>query len=501
MAGSSSSLKFTGAGNGNELPNNFPEGVRVLVVDDDPTCLMIIDKKLKKCNYTVTLCNKAETAIALLRENKNTCDIVLSDVRMPGMDGFKLLQLIGLEIDIPVILMSADDSPSVMMKGIDQGACDYIIKPVSIEVLRSIWLHVVRSRKPKSQCQGERQLALVVHEEANQPQQLIEYAGCTSPENERRKGKMVKRRKDREDEYEDPDESSSSKKPRVVWTLELHQKFVEAVNLLGLERAVPKKILELMGVPGITRENIASHLQKYRLYLKRMKNMKHPRDIDAAFMDFLSRGYELQGLTGRGQFSNQPLPPFQTNSLIDRLSNSRSLAPMSGTGQRIRFLFEDPRFLVNPPNAEQKQYLVMNSTPSHQYSFNGVNSQALVPMPDPSHGQNLFSNGMLANGLGSNVSGSGIGPGYNCYGSNQIQMNIDPVPQNMTFTDWMTYPTSPTMGLPSTSFALEGTGTLGDNSGDNQPDLLSSLLDQTMEGVGPMGTGLEFDGYDFDDLP
>lgn len=133
--------------------------------------------------------------------------------------------------------MSVDDSPSVMMKAIEGGACDYIIKPVSMDVLRSIWLHVVKSRKPKCQCQSERQLALVVHETANQHQQLIEYAGYTSPDNERRKGKMkmIKRRRDKEDEYEDPDESSSLKKQRVVWTLELHQRFVEAVNILSLE--------------------------------------------------------------------------------------------------------------------------------------------------------------------------------------------------------------------------------------------------------------------------
>ncbi|XP_076942369.1 two-component response regulator ARR2-like [Bidens hawaiensis] len=237
MTRTSSSLKFTGAGNSNELPDNFPEGLRVLVVDDDQTCLKIIDKKLKKCNYEVTLCNKAENAITLLRENKKVFDIVLSDVRMKGMDGFRLLQLIGLEMDhIPVVMMSVDDSPSVMMKAIDQGACDYIIKPVSIEVLRSLWLHVVRSRKPKCQCQSDRQLALVVHEAANQPQQLIEYAGYTSPDNERRKGKMIKRRRDKEDEYEDLDESSSLKKQRVVWTLELHQRFVEAVYILSLEK-------------------------------------------------------------------------------------------------------------------------------------------------------------------------------------------------------------------------------------------------------------------------
>lgn len=62
----------------------------------------------------------------------------------------------------------------------------------------------------------------------------------------------------------------ASKKPRLVWTPELHARFMNAVNHLGVKNAVPKTILQLMNVEGMTRENVASHLQKYRLYLKRL---------------------------------------------------------------------------------------------------------------------------------------------------------------------------------------------------------------------------------------
>ncbi|KAL2508786.1 Uncharacterized protein Fot_32433 [Forsythia ovata] len=65
------------------------------------------------------------------------------------------------------------------------------------------------------------------------------------------------------------DESNNKKKPRMVWTREMHQKFLEAIEILGPENAVPKKIVEIMNVPGLTRENVASHLQKYRDCRKR----------------------------------------------------------------------------------------------------------------------------------------------------------------------------------------------------------------------------------------
>ncbi|GMQ02126.1 hypothetical protein CsSME_00048498 [Camellia sinensis var. sinensis] len=73
-----------------------------------------------------------------------------------------------------------------------------------------------------------------------------------------------KKRKDAENRHDDKDfvDPSSVKKARVVWTVDLHQKFVKAVNQIGFDRVGPKKILDLMNIPWLTRENVASHLQK-----------------------------------------------------------------------------------------------------------------------------------------------------------------------------------------------------------------------------------------------
>lgn len=48
---------------------------------------------------------------------------------------------------------------------------------------------------------------------------------------------------------------------QVDWTPELHKKFVQAVEQLGVDQAIPSRILELMKVEGLTRHNVASHLQ------------------------------------------------------------------------------------------------------------------------------------------------------------------------------------------------------------------------------------------------
>ncbi|KAI4363964.1 hypothetical protein MLD38_020114 [Melastoma candidum] len=97
------------------------------------------------------------------------------------------------------------------------------------------------------------------------------------------------------------------KRPRLVWTPQLHKRFVDAVAHLGIKNAVPKTIMQLMSVDGLTRENVASHLQKYRLYLKRMQGLSSSGSVNGAL-----------GINGGGNvvdpatdhlFASGPMPP------------------------------------------------------------------------------------------------------------------------------------------------------------------------------------------------
>ncbi|CAK9168612.1 unnamed protein product [Ilex paraguariensis] len=64
--------------------------------------------------------------------------------------------------------------------------------------------------------------------------------------------------------------SQGKRKVKVDWTPELHRRFVQAVEQLGVDKAVPSRILEVMGIDCLTRHNIASHLQKYRSHRKHL---------------------------------------------------------------------------------------------------------------------------------------------------------------------------------------------------------------------------------------
>ena len=137
-------------------------------------------------------------------------------------------------------VMSADDEKHVVMKGVTHGACDYLIKPVRIEALKNIWQHVVRKRK--DEWKDFEQSGSV--EEGDRQQKQSEDADYSSSANEGN-WKSSKRRKDDEDEAEERDDTSTLKKPRVVWSIELHQQFVAAVNQLGIDSMFLSRMLYL----------------------------------------------------------------------------------------------------------------------------------------------------------------------------------------------------------------------------------------------------------------
>ncbi|KAK9706280.1 hypothetical protein RND81_07G114600 [Saponaria officinalis] len=250
--------------------------MRVLVVDDDLTCLKLMHNLLRKCQYSVTTTNRAKDALKILKERRDKFDIMISDVEMPDMDGIKLLQLVGLEMNIPVIMLSSYSDTKRVMQGIRNGACDYLVKPVRIQELQNIWQHVVRRNKSITLKRPLPSVVEQVNRESNQN-------NVNAANSERLKGKSPEENlsggddnNDGDDEQEDSgrenEDSTHQKKPRLFWSVELHQKFVDAVNSLGIEKAFPKKILDMMNVEGLTREKVASHLQKYRLYLRKVNS-------------------------------------------------------------------------------------------------------------------------------------------------------------------------------------------------------------------------------------
>ncbi|KAF8099615.1 hypothetical protein N665_0241s0048 [Sinapis alba] len=409
----------SGVAGGSSNSDPFPVGLRVLVVDDDPTCLMILERMLRTCLYRVTKCNRAEIALSLLRKNKYGFDIVISDVHMPDMDGFKLLEHVGLEMDLPVIMMSADDSKSVVLKGVTHGAVDYLIKPVRIEALKNIWQHVVRKKRNEWNV-SEHSGSVEETGGGDRQQQRDDADNNSSSANNEGSWRSSRKRKEGEvdEQGDDKEDTSSLKKPRVVWSVELHQQFVAAVNQLGVDKAVPKKILEMMNVPGLTRENVASHLQKYRIYLRRLGGVsQHQGNMNHSFMTGQDpsfgpistlNGFELQALAAAGQLPAQSLAQLQAAGLARPSSLTKpgmSVSPL--VDQRSIFSFENPKIrhgqmMNSGSGGGNKQMNLLHGVPMgmepRQFAGGGhmrVQQQQQISGGGRVAGQNVQSSGMM----------------------------------------------------------------------------------------------------------
>ncbi|XWS54136.1 hypothetical protein CRYUN_Cryun10bG0062900 [Craigia yunnanensis] len=96
--------------------------------------------------------------------------------------------------------------------------------------------------------------------------------------------------------------NQGKRKVKVDWTPELHRRFVQAVEQLGVDKAVPSRILELMGIDCLTRHNIASHLQKYRSHRKHLL----AREAEAASWTHRRQMYGAATPAGGGKRDMNP---------------------------------------------------------------------------------------------------------------------------------------------------------------------------------------------------
>lgn len=109
----------------------------ILIVDDDPLNRVVLDNTLSD-EYSISLCASGEEAVSYLESN--TVDLIISDIRMPGMSGYDLLEKLKEKqstYSIPFIIISASNSYNDEAKGLEMGAMDYITKPFSPVIVKA----------------------------------------------------------------------------------------------------------------------------------------------------------------------------------------------------------------------------------------------------------------------------------------------------------------------------------------------------------------------------
>ncbi|XP_059078171.1 two-component response regulator ORR3-like, partial [Cryptomeria japonica] len=117
----------------------------VLAVDDSAIDRKVIEKLLKNSSYKVTAVDSGRKALEFLglcddhnvvnEKNELKVNMIMTDYCMPGMTGYELLKRIKQESrlkEIPVIIMSSENEPSRMSRCMDEGAEEFILKPVQM---------------------------------------------------------------------------------------------------------------------------------------------------------------------------------------------------------------------------------------------------------------------------------------------------------------------------------------------------------------------------------
>jgi DNA-binding NtrC family response regulator len=119
---------------------------RIVVIDDEVNAAAALETLLKEDGYEVARANDAHTGLALLE--KIDADIVLTDLRMPGMDGLDLLAKVKeIRPETMVLLMTAYGTVKTAVRAIKLGAEDYLAKPIDVEELEVILQRVLEKKR------------------------------------------------------------------------------------------------------------------------------------------------------------------------------------------------------------------------------------------------------------------------------------------------------------------------------------------------------------------
>ena len=109
----------------------------IMVVDDEPTILRLLDRTLKPAGYDVVLASEGSLVLKLLEQHSP--DLVILDIMMPGLNGFQVLRLMRQRSSVPVMMLTARREAETVRDALNLGADDYVRKPFqTLELLARI---------------------------------------------------------------------------------------------------------------------------------------------------------------------------------------------------------------------------------------------------------------------------------------------------------------------------------------------------------------------------
>ena len=106
---------------------------KVLIIDDDPAMTELVALLLKMHGLDAYMANSGEDGLEMIK--KISPDVIILDLMMPDMDGWQVCTQVRSFSAVPILILSALDSPGLVARALDGGADDYLVKPVPSGVL------------------------------------------------------------------------------------------------------------------------------------------------------------------------------------------------------------------------------------------------------------------------------------------------------------------------------------------------------------------------------
>ena len=106
---------------------------RILIIEDDPAILKVLQRGLAYEGYTVDVATDGRSGLNLAHDHHP--DLVILDWMLPGMDGLEVCRRLRLQGGLPILMLSAKDTIQDRVQGLDAGADDYIVKPFNLDEL------------------------------------------------------------------------------------------------------------------------------------------------------------------------------------------------------------------------------------------------------------------------------------------------------------------------------------------------------------------------------
>ena len=107
--------------------------VKLLVIDDDSAVTDLLSLLLRSHDFEVGATNNSTDGLSMIRDNSP--DVVILDLMMPDMDGWQICKAVREFSQVPIIILSALNDPSMIASVLDAGADDYLTKPTPSRVL------------------------------------------------------------------------------------------------------------------------------------------------------------------------------------------------------------------------------------------------------------------------------------------------------------------------------------------------------------------------------